>query len=69
MIRTEDMKKGIIIEIKYTEANMEEVCQKALRQIEEKNYAEELRREGVHTILKYGIACNRKNCRVRLRSE
>ncbi len=32
-----------------------------LNQIKEKNYAENMRLDGVHTILKYGITCIRKN--------
>ena len=34
----------------------------ALNQIKEKNYAENMRLDGVHTILKYGITCNKKKC-------
>ena len=33
-----------------------------LNQIKEKNYAENMRLDGVHTILKYGITCNKKKC-------
>ena len=30
------------------------------------DYEEKLRQDGLETILKYGIACNRKKCRVLL---
>ena len=35
-------------------------------QIEEKKYDEELRENGVDKILKYGIACYMKRCKVKL---
>lgn len=69
MIWTEHAETGIIIEIKYAETYAEEICQKALRQIDEKRYAEAFRQDGVQTILKYGIACNRKSCKVLLARE
>nr|WP_305114467.1 AAA family ATPase [uncultured Acetatifactor sp.] len=43
---------------------MEKGCREALQQIETKDYEEKLRQDGLETILKYGIACNRKKCRV-----
>ena len=35
-----------------------------LEQVEEKEYAAQLREDGMETIRKYGIACNRKSCRM-----
>lgn len=56
---------GIVIELKYAEnASFDAACQEALRQIEEKNYAEILIDDGMKTIYKYGIACYKKRCRV-----
>lgn len=69
MIRIDDAETGIIIEVKYAEQKMEEVCRKALEQIDEKRYAEALHREGISLVLKYGMACSRKNCRVLLEKE
>ena len=67
MIQTDDSDIGIIIEVKYTNSDeAEEVCRKALAQIQEKNYAEEFRRNDIQRILMYGIACSRKQCRVLL---
>lgn len=64
-IRNDDQELGIIIEVKYAEKRqMEEVCREAITQIEKNRYTEELEKEGCHTILKYGIACCRKECRV-----
>mgnify|MGYP002546378975 CR=1 FL=1 len=61
---------GIVIEVKYPEdANLEEGSRKALAQIETKNYEEQLRDEGMETILKYGIACYKKRCRVACEEE
>lgn len=65
MIRDDAEKLGIIIEVKYAEDGKEDIeCRNALRQIEVKKYGMSLRQMGVEQILKYGIACNRKRCRV-----
>ena len=64
LIQTDEEDVGIIIEVKYAEGDMDAVCQKALAQIEEKDYAEELYRQGARIVWKYGIACSRKRCRV-----
>lgn len=58
---------GIVIELKYSEnRDMEAACRQALQQIEEKNYAERLVDDDMDTILKYGIACRRNTCMVRM---
>ena len=65
MIQINDSGIGIIIEVKYAETgHEEEMCQKALRQITNKNYESEFQKNGIKTILSYGIACNKKKCRV-----
>ncbi len=61
---------GIIIEVKYAEKRQfESVCQEALLQIDKNGYAEELKKEGCRTILKYGIVCWKKECRVLVEKE
>ena len=56
---------GMVIELKYAEdGNLEAACTKALAQIDEKKYDEALRRRGMKTILKYGIAFWEKECQV-----
>lgn len=58
---------GIVIEIKYSESpNMEDACTKALAQIETRSYAGRLLDDGMETIIKYGIACHKKKCRVQM---
>lgn len=42
-------------------------CEKALQQIIDIRYTEALEQEGIHTIIKYGIACYRKKCKVLMR--
>ena len=65
LIQIEDEDVGIVIEVKYAEdGNMEKACNSALQQIVDKNYINALRQEDVHTILKYGIACYKKKCKV-----
>ncbi|MBD5448811.1 MAG: AAA family ATPase [Lachnospiraceae bacterium] len=64
-VEIEDAKVGIIIEVKYAqEAQMDTVCRNALEQIEKKGYAKELYEDGMQTVLKYGIACYKKTCKV-----
>ena len=63
-IQTPD-RVGMIIELKYAEdGNLEAACAKALNQIEEKKYAEGLKRRGVKKMMKYGIAFCEKECMV-----
>ena len=63
-IQTPD-RVGMIIELKYADdGNLEAACSEALRQIEEKKYAEGLKRRGAKRILKYGIAFCEKECMV-----
>ena len=70
MIRIDDFDTGIIIEVKYDEkGSLEEECKKALRQIGDTGYTEALHQEDIHKILKYGIACRRKDCRVMMEIE
>ena len=65
MIETEDSEMGIIIEIKYAgDGNLLNACEKALKQVEETKYEETLLENGVEKILKYGIACYMKHCKV-----
>lgn len=60
---------AIIIEIKKADAytQMEERAQEALQQIEDRKYDEELRLEGYHEFLHYGICFCKKNCCVRIK--
>lgn len=67
LVEIEENGIGIVIEVKYPDSeNLEKGCDEAMEQIEKKNYAEALKQDGLETILKYGIACNRKKCRVLL---
>ena len=65
LIRIEDEDIGIVIEVKYADdGNLEAECERALQQIIDIRYTESLEQEGIHTILKYGIACYKKKCKV-----
>ena len=56
---------GIVIELKYADGgNLEKACKEALEQIEEKKYAEGLKRRGAKKMIKYGIAFCEKECMV-----
>ena len=70
MVETENSETVILIEVKYAnDGNLDQACERALQQIEEKKYDEELRENGVDKILKYGIACYRKHCKVKQAEE
>lgn len=54
-IQTPD-RTGIVIELKYADdGNLQKACGEALKQIEEKKYAEGMKRWGTKKILKYGM--------------
>ena len=56
---------GIVIELKYAnDGNLKAACKKALEQMEEKKYAEGLKRRSTKKIIKYGIAFYEKECMV-----
>mgnify|MGYP000742352543 CR=1 FL=1 len=67
LLAMDDEEIGVVIEVKYAEnGNLVEICKKALQQIETNHYEEALRKDGMEHILKYGIACYKKRCRVML---
>lgn len=66
LVEIEEKQTGIVIEIKYSEhGNLDLSCAEALKQIEDKDYAARLKLDGMTTILKYGIACWKKRCKVK----
>ena len=70
LVETGDGKTGIVIEVKYPDGgDLEAGCAEALGQIEKMGYESRLRQDGMSVIFKYGIACNRKKCRVRVGGE
>ncbi len=61
---------GMIIEVKYAENDqLDKECEKAIKQIEKKKYDSILKDYRVENVLKYGIACYRKHCKVVLEKE
>ena len=67
LLMMEDEETGVVIEVKYAEnGDLDAGCLEALKQIENQRYEEVLRDEGTGHILKYGIACYKKRCRVML---
>ena len=70
ILETENSETAILIEVKYAgDGNLDVACERALKQVEERKYDEELRENGVDKILKYGIACYMKRCKVKLSEE
>ena len=67
LIETRRNRVGIVVEIKYAEdGNLEAACRKALQQIEDKKYEARLKEDGMRSIIKYGIACYKKECKVKM---
>ena len=66
LIETRRNRIGIVVELKYAEdGNLEAACRRALQQIENKKYEAKLREDGMRNIIKYGIACYKKECKVK----
>lgn len=66
LIKPKDPDAGIIIELKYARTfdELDRACERALQQIRDRRYDEELRADGRREILAYGIAFCKKRCRV-----
>lgn len=65
LIEVPESKTGIVIEIKYAEKDQLDIgCIEALKQIENKQYTARLENDGMKTIVKYGIACFKKHCKI-----
>lgn len=63
-------KTGCVIEVKYAENGaFDAALREAMEQIETHEYVDLLRREGMETIHKYGLACYRKTCRLAYEKE
>ena len=65
LVEVPDNRTGIVIELKYAEdGDMDSACSRALEQIEEKDYVDKLRQDGMRNFIRYGIACFKKDCKV-----
>ena len=65
LVEVPDNRTGIVIELKYAEdGDMDSACSRALEQIEEKEYVDKLRQDGMRNFIKYGMACFKKDCKV-----
>ena len=67
LIEVPESRTGIVVEIKYAEdAAFDSACNKAIQQIEAKHYEAALLGDGMENVVKYGIACYKKRCKVLL---
>lgn len=68
IVETDDPDAGIVVELKYAKEfkDMEQACQKALKQIQDRRYQEYLQNDQRNDILLYGIAFCRKRCKVKV---
>lgn len=69
VVYTDNHNQGIVIEVKYSDSplNLGADAEQAINQIEEKNYRARFLSEGIEDILSYGIAFNKKRCKVLLK--
>ncbi len=67
-ICSEDGKRGMILELKYARTSKEltSLCDKAVRQAEERKYADPLVDDGYEKIFICGIAFHKKRCAVKI---
>ena len=65
LVKPKNPDVGIIIELKYARSmqELDKACERALAQIREHRYDEELREDGRNDILAYGIAFCKKSCK------
>ena len=68
-VAKDDKQFGFIIEVKVvkSEASLVATCEDALKQIEDRNYADALRGDGIEDITMYGIVFCEKKCVVKAR--
>lgn len=70
LIEIPETRTGVVIELKYAEnGRLEEACERALEQIEEKRYESRLIEDGMQSVIRYGIAFFRKYCKVMVMGE
>ena len=65
LLKPKNPDAGIIVELKYVRSlnDLDQACERALEQIEDRRYDTELREDGRNDILAYGIAFCRKRCK------
>ncbi len=67
LAKSEDGQTGIVIEMKYAgDGDLDAACRDAIGQIDERRYTDAFQYTRVRKILKYGIGCYKKSCRVAL---
>lgn len=65
LLEIPESRTGVVIEVKYAEREtLDKMCVEALEQINQKKYDARLIDDGMENIIKIGIACYKKSCRV-----
>ena len=66
LIKPKNPDTGIILELKYARSinDLDQACERALNQIKDRGYDQELREDGRNDILTYGIAFWKKRCKI-----
>ena len=67
LVELEEEGIGIVVEVKYApDGDLEQGCREAMEQIERMGYGDSLLEDGMERVLRYGIACYKKKCKVQL---
>lgn len=65
LLEIPESRTGVVIEVKYAEGGaLDKVCGEALYQIEQKQYDARLVDDGMERIVRFGVACYKKRCKV-----
>lgn len=69
LLEIPESRTGVVIEVKYAEGGaLDKVCGEALYQIEQKQYDARLVDDGMERIVRFGVACYKKRCRVAVKA-
>lgn len=70
LLEIPESRTGVVIEVKYAERDtLDKMCMEALEQIEQKNYDARLIDDGMERIIRFGIACYKKSCKVAVKED
>ena len=69
LLEIPESRTGVVIEVKYAEGGaLDKVCGEAMYQIEQKQYDARLVDDGMERIVRFGVACYKKRCRVAVKA-
>jgi len=70
LLEIPESRTGVVIEVKYAQRNtLDKMSLEALEQIRQKKYDARLTDDGMERIIRFGIACYKKSCRVAVENQ